>query len=196
MDKKRIANSLSAFVLLAFAVIWLVYLCAGDRMDPVVAQRLSMAVSLLSLVTYVIKLVFSYNIMPKWLVIILMIAMFGTIPATLIDVLQASGIDLTLFPLIRDIFYISQKITYIVLYIVLIANACQLTESWIFRIVFVIIGLFLIFCVVVEWIPSIAEHLPVPLIGFKGAVKRRKAADYAVDNRLTGENRPKNKQKE
>jgi hypothetical protein len=45
-----------------------------------------------------------------------------------------------------------------------------LTESWIFRIVFVIIGLFLIFCVVVEWIPSIAEHLPVPLIGFKGAV--------------------------
>ena len=120
--------------------------------------------------TYVIKLVFSYNIMPKWLVIILMIAMFGTIPATLIDVLQASGIDLTLFPLIRDIFYISQKITYIVLYIVLISNACQLTESWIFRIVFVIIGFFLIFCVVVEWIPSIAEHLPVPLIGFKGAV--------------------------
>ena len=170
MDKKRIANSLSAFVLLAFAVIWLVYLCAGDRMDPVVAQRLSMAVSLLSLVTYVIKLVFSYNIMPKWLVIILMIAMFGTIPATLIDVLQACGIDLTLVPLIRDIFYISQKITYIVLYIVLISNACQLTESWIFRIVFVIIGLFLIFCVVVEWIPSIAEHLPVPLIGFKGAV--------------------------
>ena len=165
--KRKLANSLSALVLLSFAVIWLVYLCAGNHMDPVVAQRLSLAVSILSLTTYVVKLAFSYKVMPKWLIIVMMLAMFGTIPATIVDIFKASNIDLTIFPLIKELFYVSQKITHIILYVVLITNAYHLTDSFIFRVIFIVIGSFLIFCVVVEWIPFLAAHFPVPLIGFE-----------------------------
>lgn len=165
--KRKLANSLSALVLLSFAVIWLVYLCAGNHMDPVVAQRLSLAVSILSLTTYIVKLVFSYKVMPKWLIIVMMLAMFGTIPATIVDIFKASNIDLTIFPLIKELFYVSQKITHIILYVVLITNAFHLTDSFIFRVIFIVIGSFLIFCVVVEWIPFLATHFPVPLIGFE-----------------------------
>lgn len=105
--------------------------------------------------------------MPKWLIIVMMLAMFGTIPATIVDIFKASNIDLTIFPLIKELFYVSQKITHIILYVVLITNAYHLTDSFIFRVIFIVIGSFLIFCVVVEWIPFLAAHFPVPLIGFE-----------------------------
>ena len=167
IHKRKLANSLSALVLLSFAVIWLVYLCAGNQMDAGVAQRLSLSISILSLATYIVKLAFTYKVMPKWLIILMTLAMFGTIPATVVDVFKSCNIDLTIFPLVKDLFYVSQKVTHIILYVVLITNAYHLTDSWIFRILFIVIGSFLIFCVVVEWLPFLASHFPVPLIGFE-----------------------------
>ena len=71
IHKRKLANSLSALVLLSFAVIWLVYLCAGNQMDAGVAQRLSLSISILSLATYIVKLAFTYKVMPKWLIILI-----------------------------------------------------------------------------------------------------------------------------
>ena len=169
MKKTGLVNSLSAVVLLAFGFIWLVYLCAGNMLSPEVHNVLSLVVSFLALATYLIKAIGSAKNMPLWLVWLLFIAIAGSIPANIVDLLQACGLtfDWTSFPIVNTIFEISHGITFIILYLLLIYNAWGVTESLIFRLIFTVIGMFLIFCVVAEWIPYLAI-MPVPLVSFGG----------------------------
>ena len=169
MKKSGLANSLSALILLAFGVIWLVYLCAGNAMPPDVQTVLSLVVSLLALATYLTKAICNAKNMPIWLLFLISLAIFGSIPANIVELLQACGLDLTIYPIVEQIFAISHGITFIFLYIILIYNAWGVTDSLIFRLIFTAIGLFLIFCVVIDWIPALQQVvMPVPLIGFGG----------------------------
>lgn len=166
-QKSRLASSLSAIVLLAFAIIWLVYLCGQDLLSERAIKNISFGVSVLSMLAYIVKAIFSKDSLPKWVVVILFIGMAGTVPATILDFLQTCGFDvLAVAPVLKDILYISHKCAFIVLYVLLMISACGLTDSLIFRLIFITIGCFLIFCIVAEWLPFISEHFPLPLIGF------------------------------
>ena len=166
-SKNRIASSLSAIVLLAFAIIWLVYLCGQELLSERAIGNLSFTVSVLAMLAYVVKAIFSKDSLPKWVVVILFVGMAGTVPATILDFLQTCGFDvLAVAPVLKDILYISHKCAFIVLYVLLMISACGLTDSLIFKLIFITIGCFLIFCVVAEWIPFLAANFPLPLIGF------------------------------
>ena len=166
-EKNKASSSLSAIVLLTFAVIWLVYLCAGNQMDAGVAENLSFTVSILFVLSYVGMLFLPSELKTRWVFIILLACLCISIPSAIVDIFTFCGGDVSMIPWLKDTLYIGQKIGHIALYLFLIANAVKLTESKIFRLLFIVIGLFLIFCVVTEWIPALAELLPVPLIGFE-----------------------------
>lgn len=167
MKKPGFVNTLSAIILLAFGFIWLIYLCAGEYMPDNVHGVLSLVVSFLALGTYLMKAICSAKNMPIWVIWLIVLSIIGSVPANFVDLMQACGIDLTIYPLINTIFEISHGITFIILYLLLIYNACGVTDSLIFRLIFTAIGMFLIFCVVADWIPYLAI-MPVPLISFGG----------------------------
>ena len=170
MKKTSLVSSLSAIILLAFGVIWLVYLCAGDAMPTDVQPVLSLIVSLLALATYCMKAICSAKNMPVWLVWLIAIAILGSLPANIVDAFEVCGIDLSIYPIVETIFEISHGITFIILYLLLIYNSWGVTESLIFRLIFTVIGLFLIFCVIIDWVPFLSQFVMpvVPLISFGG----------------------------
>ena len=165
--ENKSSSSLSAIVLLTLAIIWLIYLCAGNQMETKVAENLSLTVSVLFLVSYISMLFLPCELRTGWIFIILLACLLISIPAIIVDVFSYCGADTDLIPWLRTTLYVGQKIGHIALYLFLMANATKLTESKIFRLLFIVIGLFLIFCVAAEWIPALAELLPVPLIGFQ-----------------------------
>lgn len=98
--KKGLDKGISALVLLAFAVLWIIRLCMGTGVNPNVARGMSIAMSVMLILTY----------------------------------------------------------------IVLLYNALGWSESWIIRLVFIVIAGFLIFFVIANWIPSLQNF--IPSIGF------------------------------
>lgn len=61
---------------------------------------------------------------------------------------------------------IALNVMLILTYFVLLYNAWGALDSLLFKIIFLVIALFLIFCVVAGWIPAIQEVIPVPTMGF------------------------------
>ena len=170
MEKSRFHKTLSAITLFALAVIWLIYLCAGNSLGKDVTNVLSIVVNVLSVVTVaVVFIALSSNDVPGIITFIITILSLLPILLQLVSVcLEICSIDLfhavdPVFTYVIDIIY---KILIICLYIGLIINSWGFTESFIFRIIFLAIGLFLIFCVAIQWIPALAQNFDIPLIGF------------------------------
>lgn len=55
MEKKALDKFLSAVVLIAFAVIWLIYLCVA-QIDPTVASYIGIAKNVMLVLTYLVLL--------------------------------------------------------------------------------------------------------------------------------------------
>ena len=115
MKKSGLVNSLSALILLAFGVIWLVYLCAGNAMSEPVQNGLSLTVSLLALLTYMLKAICNSRNMPVWLVWIIVIAIIGAVPANIVELLETCNIDIShINPILDQVISISHGITFII----------------------------------------------------------------------------------
>ncbi|MBQ3220546.1 MAG: hypothetical protein IJB34_01140 [Clostridia bacterium] len=169
-EKNKTASALSALVLLAFAVIWLVYLCAGNHMQENVAQNLSYAVTVLFALSYIAVISLPSDAKLGWVLISLLACFLVALPGAVLDIFALFGVEPSLAPWLKSTLSIGQQIGHIALYIFLVANSFQLTKSFLFRLLFIAIGLFLVFCVVTAWVPALAQILPVPLIGFESTL--------------------------
>ncbi|MBQ8373953.1 MAG: hypothetical protein IJX98_00060 [Clostridia bacterium] len=61
---------------------------------------------------------------------------------------------------------IAMNVMLILTYLVLLYNAWGAFDSFLFKLVFLVIAAFLILCVVAGWIPAVKEFLQLPAIGF------------------------------
>ncbi len=61
---------------------------------------------------------------------------------------------------------IAMNVMLILTYFVLLYNAWGAFDSALFKIIFLVIALFLILCVVAGWVPAIKDFLKLPTIGF------------------------------
>jgi hypothetical protein len=69
-------------------------------------------------------------------------------------------------PEANNVISIAMKVMLILTYFVLLYNAWGAFDSVIFKIIFLVIALFLILCVVAGWVPAIKDFLKLPTIGF------------------------------
>ena len=60
----------------------------------------------------------------------------------------------------------AMNVMLILTYLVLLYNAWGAFDSFLFKIIFLVIAAFLILCVVAGWIPAVKEFLKLPSIGF------------------------------
>lgn len=163
-QKNKFSNSFSALILFAFAIIWLIYLCAGNQMPEKTADGITLAVTILALVGYFILGISDFRDLPRWLLTLLIVAGNCLWPALVYNFVNLFVVEMTLYPIVQTIISISQGFAFIIMYMLITFRACNVTESFLFRLMFVVIGLFLIFSVVVGWIPGLAAKIPVPLI--------------------------------
>lgn len=169
MARTRFSSTLSALILLALAVIWLIYLCAGNALGEDTTYILSIVISVIAIISLFTVFHSMKDIsVPLFILIIGLILLYIPILLNLVScILELCGINLfehvPIFASILDVIY---KILFIFIYIGLICNAWGSTESLIFRLIYLAIGLFLVFCAVLPWIPALAQNFDIPLIGF------------------------------
>lgn len=170
MAKTRSVSVLSAIILFALAIIWLIYLCAGNNLGEQTTDILSGVVIIITCITIFSSADFLKDNTPGWLAfIIIFLALVPYLFSSVVLCCEAFGFDLlaSFPPVVIQIIDIVHKVIYIILYVLLIINAWDFTDSAIFRIIFIVIGLFLIFCAVLPWIPPLAQNFKFPLIGFQ-----------------------------
>lgn len=170
MAKNRFASVASALFLIALAVIWLIYLCAGNNLGEQTTAILSAVISFISFFMIYFCNEFIKDNTPLWLAItIIIIVVIPYIFSSVVTICMAFGFDLiaSFPPIVVTIIDIFTKVVFIILYVMLIINAWDFTDSLIFRLIFIAIGAFLIFCAVLPWIPPLAQHFDFPLIGFQ-----------------------------
>ena len=61
---------------------------------------------------------------------------------------------------------VAMNVMLILTYFVLLYNAWGAFDSFLFKMIFLVIAAFLIICVVAGWVPAIREFLKLPTIGF------------------------------
>lgn len=71
-----------------------------------------------------------------------------------------------LAPNVEDGISIAMNVMLIATYFVLLYNAWGAFDSFLFKIIFLVIAAFLILCVVAGWIPAVKDALKLPAIGF------------------------------
>ncbi len=178
MKKNSILGAISALFLLAFLVIWLIYLCGGNALGKETTDTLNkillymQAYSIFLLINWIYDLIVG-EFFPLGVAITLwsIAAVFTLAYLTLCTFYildQCNVVSLTIIPpIILSIMDVAIKIFYILSIFLYVFRVYVLfTESWIFRILFTLIALFLIFCVVIEWIPTLGKLFDFPLIGF------------------------------
>ena len=67
---------------------------------------------------------------------------------------------------VRQGMSIAMNVMLILTYFVLLYNAWGAFDSFLFKIIFLVIGVFLMLCVVAAWIPAVQQFLNLPVIGF------------------------------
>ena len=97
-EKNKTASALSALVLLAFAVIWLVYLCAGNHMQENVAQNLSPAVTILLSISYLAVVSLPSDAKLGWVLISLLACFLVALPGAILDIFALCGVEPSLAP--------------------------------------------------------------------------------------------------
>ena len=166
MKKGSFFDSLSALVLLAFAVIWIINICVGiDNMTPKLSGGIDIAYAVIFICIFIVY-VFGDKSLPNgfgWLIGLIALLYIPTLITALLSIF---GVDLiAMVPFLQTVLTISQAVVYIPFYIIIVYRSCLITDSWIFRLIFIIIGLFLSFCVIANLIPSLRDALPFPMIG-------------------------------
>lgn len=61
---------------------------------------------------------------------------------------------------------VAMNVMLILTYFVLLYNAWGAFDSFLFKVIFLVIAAFLILCVVAGWVPAVRELLKLPTIGF------------------------------
>lgn len=166
MKKGSFFDSLSALVLLGFAVIWIINICVGiDNMTPKLSNGIDIAYAVIFICIFIVYL-FGDKSLPDgftWLIGLIGLLYLPTFITALVSIF---GVDLlTIVPFLQTVLTITQAVVYIPFYIILVYRSCLITDSWIFRLIFIVIGLFLSFCAIANLIPSLRDALPFPMIG-------------------------------
>lgn len=165
MKKGSFLNSISALVLLAFAVIWIINICVGNDMSEGVKNGIQTAYTAIFIGIFVVY-IFGDKTLPKGLTWVFGLLFLCYVPSVCVTFATLFGVDLTAYPIVVTILTVTKTIFYVPFYIIIICRSCQITDSWIFRLIFIVIGLFLIFCDISSLIPSLSNALPFPMIGF------------------------------
>ena len=165
MKKNNIANSICALSFFMEGVAWLISVCAGEQLPPLAEKVISILTTVL-LISWIVFFYIGFSDvllnLPVWLTLIMFVLLLATSVYGLIVILQwIFKFEIT--GAFSVVFVVLQGCSYLVMYILMTCAACKTTESLLFRILFIAIGLFLVLCVVASWFPALAAKIPVPL---------------------------------
>ena len=133
-------------------------------MTDTVQQGIGTAYIVIFICIFVIY-VFGDKTLPSGLTWVICLIGLLYLPTLASSFLLIFGVDLTAFSVFATILTITQAVVYIPFYMIIVCRSCLITDSWVFRLIFIVIGLFLSFCVIAGLIPSLREMLPFPMIG-------------------------------
>ena len=120
MKKGSFLNSISALVLLAFAVIWIINICVGNNnMTDKVKQGIGTAHIVIFICIFVVY-VFGDKSLPSGLTWLICLIGLLYLPTLATSFMLIFGVDLTAFLVFAKILAITQAVVYIPFYMIIV----------------------------------------------------------------------------